>query len=216
MYSPFFPDPIFGWACYVILVGLTAIAAVIDLRTMKVPKWLTLGTLAVGVALNLTRGIWLGIQEQSVWVLVAGPVTGALDGLLFSLCGFLTAFGLFFVLWFLGTCGGGDVKLLAAVGPWIGPRNALYVVAGTLICVVAFSLARLIASLLTEGWKTTQKQFSLKRGQGGLVPRGRLMTFSLPVAVATAAVLLWVFRFDLQLEKPRERASRGATTHALT
>ncbi len=43
--------------------------------------------------------------------------------------GFLTGFGLTIVLFVLGAVGGGDVKLLAGIGAWIGPGPTLAVFA---------------------------------------------------------------------------------------
>ena len=47
--------------------------------------------------------------------------SGGLSGLVYSLQGMLVGFLLLFFLWLIGGMGAGDVKLLAAVGAWIGP-----------------------------------------------------------------------------------------------
>src|SRR4051812_3196431 len=126
--SAFFPDPLFGWAFVAALFALLAVAAWNDLRALVIPKQLTLPALALGLLFNVARGAWLGADGHAAWVLgEGGPAAGALDGLLFALAGFAVAFGLFFLFWFLGVCGGGDVKLFAALGAWVGPRYVLYV-----------------------------------------------------------------------------------------
>jgi prepilin peptidase CpaA len=207
---PFFPDPAFGWTFYLIVVGITVLAAAIDLRKTIVPKWLSLAMLALGLLFNVVRGAWMGLgypdgRVDKVWAFALnGPWIGGLDGFLFALSGFAAGFALFFVFWFLGTCGGGDVKLVAALGAWVGPLLVLYVTAGTLVLVVVLSVLYLLFRIGTSGFKETQKQFARKQGKrvrGGVAdrPRQRLMTYSLPVALATAVILIWFFRFDLQL-----------------
>src|SRR5438270_8400 len=78
-------------------------------------------------------------------------LSGALDGLLFALAGFGLGFALFFVLWVLGACGGGDVKLFAALGAWVGPALAVGVLAGTVVVLAAAVAARAVWTLLTRG-----------------------------------------------------------------
>jgi prepilin peptidase CpaA len=183
------------------------VAAVVDLRRTVVPKWLTLPILGLGVVFNVARGAWLGALEEPVWALSAnGPFLGALDGLLFALVGFLAGFAIFFVMWILGLCGGGDVKLFAALGAWIGPYYCLWVLAGSMIVLILLSMIRVLYLFFTQGYREAKKAYSAKQGkkaQGGMMPRHRLMTYSLPLAVATAAVLLWFFRVELQLADPQ-------------
>src|SRR6187200_1184713 len=96
----FFPDLAFGWVFYSVLVSLLVAATVLDFRRFAIPKKLTVSCLALGVLFNLSRGLWLGLQDKEVWKLSSafgsGPVLGTLDGVLFSLAGFAVAFGLFF------------------------------------------------------------------------------------------------------------------------
>jgi len=206
MDRPFFPDVFFGWAFFGVLAAILVVAAIVDLRRMVIPKWLTLPLLGLGVVFNIVRGAWLGALEQPVWAFSPdGPVLGALDGLLFALVGFLAGFAIFFVMWILQLCRGGDVKLFAALGAWIGSYYCLWVLAGSLLVFIVLSLLRVFYLVLTQGYKETQKAYSVKRGKKsptGMVPRHRLMTYSLPVAVATAAVLLWFFRVELHLADP--------------
>jgi prepilin peptidase CpaA len=60
-----------------------------------------------------------------------------------SLYGVLAGFGLVFVLFALGGMGGGDVKLMAAVGAWLGPAGILnvFLVAAVFGMVVVLSQA---------------------------------------------------------------------------
>ncbi len=83
------------------LLMLLAVAAVIDLRERRIPNWLSL-TLAFS-----------GLLQSFIFINTVTPAQSAL--------GALIGFGLCFILFALGAMGGGDVKLMAAVGAWIGP-----------------------------------------------------------------------------------------------
>lgn len=197
----FFPDFYFGWTFYLVLVGLTVVAAFIDFRTIRIPKELCLATLALGLLFNLVRGGWLGANGEAVWICGKnGLAIGALDGFLFSAAGFAVAFGLFLCMWILGFCGGGDVKLFAALGAWLGPVYTFWVLVGTLFVLVPLSMLALAISVVGKGFAATVKDYSLQKGKmnkGRMQPRSRLMTYSLSIAVATTLVMLWFFRGDL-------------------
>jgi len=96
----------------IVLITATT-AAVTDLRWGKVPNWLTIPVLGGGVLIS---------------ALAAGTV-----GLLMSLAGVGLAIALWIVTLALGgLLGGGDIKLLAALGALKGPRF--------LICVLVISI----------------------------------------------------------------------------
>jgi prepilin peptidase CpaA len=205
----FFPDPTFGWIFCVVLVGITVVSCYFDLRYFKIPKPLTLTGLALGILFNVVRGAWLGSDEQPVWKLGAGgSFVGAADGLLFALAGFGVAFGLFLVMYLLGQSGGGDVKLFAAVGAWVGPLWTVYLLILTIIFVAVLSVLRFTWTMYRLGPGTTWKQYSARRAprapkkgkaapRDNLVPRRRLMGYSLPVALSTVILLSWECRNEI-------------------
>jgi prepilin peptidase CpaA len=84
------------------LVTLVASAAWSDLRTRRIPNWMTVPGAAAGIALHvLYGGIYGGLQS------VAGAALG-----LAILIGLYAAGGM----------GAGDVKLFGAVGAFAGPQ----------------------------------------------------------------------------------------------
>lgn len=179
-----FPSPEFAWAFFAALIGGMAFACWHDLRTLKVPKPVTLGLLGAGVLANLVRGAWVGAHGAEVWKFGAnGAAAGAADGLAFALAGFAFGFGLFFLLWVFGVGGGGDVKLAAAVGAWVGPWLFLLVLGAALVAVTVLTVGKISLALLAG-----------RPGQGlkaKAVP-WRVLSYSLPLTVGVVLVLGWV------------------------
>lgn len=205
-HGPFFPDLFFGWTFYVVLVGICCVAAVVDFINMTIPKWLTLSLLGLGIVFNVARGVWMGAEGQKTWILPSDSwLLGGLDGLLFAIVGFLIAFTVFFILWALQICGGGDVKLFAAVGAWIGGYIALWIMVGSVFIVGIMYILRIVIGSVVHGPTKTMKEIQKvkKHRTGEKQPKkgsmSRLMTYSFPIAVATAVVLLWFFSADLHL-----------------
>jgi len=193
---PFFPDSGFAWAFAIVLIALALVAAVYDTRKAIIPKWITLGTLAVGLVINTVRGAWLGSQGSKVWLLPEGVWGGAADGFLFALIGALIGFGLFFVVWILGVCGGGDVKLMTALGAWFGPYGVvLYLIFSTV------ALFFWVVGMMVFGGRSLksmrQKSNAAPPPHKGGKARQQRVTFSVPAAVASLIILFWVFGEDL-------------------
>jgi prepilin peptidase CpaA len=209
---PFFPDPAFGWAFYTVVVGLMAVALYNDLTRAVVPKTVTLTTLGLGLLFNVVRGALQGAEGCSLWVLPEGNAwLGAADALVFAVGGAVVGFLMFFVLWIVRGCGGGDVKLMTAVGAWVGPVLVIYVVIGSALVLLAVVLLRVVWRVLVGGWSPSAMRRRMEqlrksprdarkgaRKVGGYVR----MTYALPVAVATSLILLWVCRVDLRLAEP--------------
>lgn len=86
-------------ATVALVAVVAALAAAFDVREGRLPNWLTLGGLVAGLVLGAFGG-WVGL----------GWAAG----------GAAVAFALALPLFLLGGFGGGDVKLLAAVGALVG------------------------------------------------------------------------------------------------
>lgn len=198
MSTPFFPNLGFAWTfCIFLFFGL-GIIAVKDLQSAKIPNKLSVPLAILGLLLNLVRGGWLATNELAVWQLGdSGLAVGLVDAFLFSLCGFLVAFSLYFVMFVLGVCGGGDVKLLSAIGAWIGPMNVCLLVPLTVVTLLIWVAFKVVAG----GWaKTVQESKEQRKAiqQGKTLPKNR-MTFTIPATTAVVALLLWTYREELQL-----------------
>jgi prepilin peptidase CpaA len=97
-------------------------AAVVDWRTYRIPNWLTVGGMVCGLLFNLVMGS-------------AGP------GLLSALGGLAVGLAVLLPLYVLRVMGAGDVKLMAAVGAFVGLPQVLYAVLFTFIAGGFFAVA---------------------------------------------------------------------------
>jgi prepilin peptidase CpaA len=89
-------------AAIVVVIG----ACVTDMKSRRIPNTLTFGAAAGAFGYSLAAGGF--------------PAMG------WSFLGWLTGAALFFPLFALRGIGGGDVKLLAALGAWLGPAPTVW------------------------------------------------------------------------------------------
>ena len=165
-----------------LLIAVVLVAAALDLKSRRIPNWLTVSGFATALAFRLPYG--------------TAPV---LDGLIAG----LIALGLSVPFFALGGLGGGDVKLLAAVGAFLGVDRlwmALFVtvmVGGALALIAVIRQRRLgttianmymvMRSVRTKeaytGWKGAEGDAPLTIRSAGVITR--------PYAVAIAAGALY-------------------------
>ena len=159
---------------------LLALACLSDLRTRRIPNVLTFSAAGAGLLFHLVSG---GLSAAG-WS-VAGWFVGAL---------------LFLPMFALRGMGAGDVKLMAAVGAWLGPLQvviaalATSISGGVIAVVVALFYGYLRQALsnlylLFMHWRMAGvrplEQVTL-RGTTG--PR---LAYALPIAIGTM-VTLWL------------------------
>jgi prepilin peptidase CpaA len=152
-------------------------AAVSDLRTRRIPNWLTMGGLAAALVLRAATGVH--------------PL---LDGL----AGAGLGFGLGILLMVLGALGGGDGKLLVSVGaffglkPFVGALLLIGLLGGLLGIIEAIRQGVILPSLYNAGgmlrrWATFGRRGNPVRtldSPGAVkIPYG--------VAIALGAVVWW-------------------------
>src|SRR5262249_22566787 len=161
-------------------------------------KWLTLPTLAVGVLFNIALGAWTDGPRGTFLFGGEGGFLGALDGLLLAVSGCLVGFGLFLVMFVLGTCMGGDVKLFAAIGAWVGRSRRFSLLPGTIVAVLMLAVARLTWNVVTHVFGSTQRDFTLRgapnkragrKADEPKATRRRLTAYSPAVAISAALIL---------------------------
>lgn len=122
-----------------ILLGiLVLIAAAFDIRYRRIPNWLVLAGIVVGLGFNVYDSGWAGLLR-------------AAEGLGLG-------FILYFPLYLIRARGAGDVKLLAAVGAITGPGNCLWIflstaiLGGIIAVLVLLVRGRLQRTLFNVAW----------------------------------------------------------------
>jgi prepilin peptidase CpaA len=164
-----------------IFVGtFLTLACLSDLRTRRIPNVLTLSAALGALLFHLATGGW----SAAGWG-AAGLFSGA---------------ALFFPMFALRGMGAGDVKLLAAVGAWLGPGQvatvalATSIAGGAIAVVVALAHGYLRKALtnvylLLMHWRVAGVEplpaVTLERAQG---PR---LAYAFPIAIGTV-VTLWI------------------------
>lgn len=107
-----------------VAIAVAVAGCVTDLRTRRVPNGLTFGAALGGIA----------------W----GAVSGGWTGLGWAAAGWATGLAVFLPFFLLRGIGGGDVKLVAALGAWLGPVGALWV--GAFAALAGGPLALVVAA----------------------------------------------------------------------
>ena len=162
------------------VLAIAAAACITDVTTRRIPNVLTFGAAAAAL---LVRGVLFG-------------ASGVFD----AGAGWVTGFIILFPLFFVRGLGAGDVKLVAALGAWMGPIDALWLalytaVAGGLIGVgYAMSRGYLRTAVANIGVIGNHWLFSGFQPVPGLtldnVERPRL-PYALPIFLGTM-VTLWL------------------------
>jgi prepilin peptidase CpaA len=183
-----------SWLLIAAVAAFTLTAAVWDFRTKRIPNWLTVPSFLAALVYHGVVG-----AMQGGW-------SGFGSALLTAIAGFGVGFGILLVLWLIGGGGAGDVKLMGALGAWMGPWNTLIVFFVSTVFVVALSVGVLGYQILAKGmWGVKRKYLSTadaKQAPGesktdALMRRKvkrRLMPYGVPVALAAWVVLAWSFR----------------------
>jgi len=109
---------------WLLVVFVAVWAGVMDWRYRRIPNWLTLPSTAVGLLVNAALGGWAGVKA--------------------SLLGL--GFGLLVLLPFvvLKAIGGGDWKLVGALGAFLGPNRVISALIGSLIVAGAMAAGSVV------------------------------------------------------------------------
>ena len=149
-------------------------AGILDWRYRRIPNWLTVSGFAAGIATN--------------------TALMGLDGVKSALLGTLLGLGLLLPFVLLRSLGAGDWKLAGALGAWLGPRELLAVLMGTILVAGVMALVvviwkrrllqtlRNIASMLAA--------FFHLRMPGGEVSLDSPQSTKIPFGVAMAATVV--------------------------
>ena len=122
----------------IIALSVAGTACVTDLRNRRIPNLLTFGA--------------------AIAALVFAGITGGWSALLFAAAGWLVGAAVFFLPFALGGLGAGDVKLLAALGAWLGPYDTIWL---ALFTGIAGGIAAVVVALANGYLKQALKNIYL-------------------------------------------------------
>ena len=140
-----------------VLLALVLGAAVYDVRYRRIPNWLSVSGVLIGLALNtfLYQG-WPGLR--------------------LSLLGLAVAFGVYFLLYALRAIGAGDVKLMAEVGALVGWQDwfGIFVVAAIVGGVMALILVATKGRVKKTFWNVGFILNEMKSGRPAYIAKEEL------------------------------------------
>jgi len=163
-----------------VTIGIVVIAVTWDLATRRIPNPLTFGAALAAFAVHGYVAGWTG----------AG----------LSLAGWAVGAAFFLPFFALGGMGAGDVKLLGAVGAWLGPAAAVWValysaIAGGVMALFVATFSGYLTQAFTNIWGLL-----LYWRIAGIRPapelllssqRGPRLAYAVPVLAGLVVTLWW-------------------------
>jgi prepilin peptidase CpaA len=159
-----------------IAIAIAVAASVCDLKSRRIPNVLTFGAAAAGLG-------------------YAGAMGGA-GGLVVALAGGVIGLALWLPIYALGGMGAGDVKLIAAIGVWIGPAGALHAALYAAIAGGALALTLACAHGIVRQTARNLQLLIVHWQVSGFSPHAQLtlatansprLAYAVPVLVGTVA-----------------------------
>jgi len=170
-----------------LIAALTlVIATYTDLKTLEVPDWLNYAGIAAGLGIHLI----FSLQQWTLW-----PIISSLGGL-------AIAFAFACLMFYTGQWGGGDAKLLMALGALFGFAPDKFAFSTSFLINLVF-----IGALWGFAWtmglalvnvKKFWRTFRALRAHKGFV-KLRLLTFVTVFVLVIAALVLTPFRLEFAL-----------------
>jgi len=169
-----------------LLIPGTLYASWIDYAERRVPNWLNAVIAVLGL---VAQGWYFGWYQ---------PGTG---GVAWGLLGLAVGFGVLIVPWLMHGMGAGDVKLMAAIGCWLGPWLTLLsfavggVIGGVAAVVMILHSGRAVhaytnmQTIMTKlrRWDTAFGEFGGAKTFGNT---SQLLPYGVPLTAGTLGVLL--------------------------
>jgi len=124
-------------APHLFVIATAVVGCLHDLRSRRIPNYLTFGSAALAI--------------------VYGVVSAGWSGLGMALAGWMVGVLLFIPFFLLRGMGGGDVKLLAALGAWLGPASLLSLtfytaIAGGVMALIVILWQRKLQATFRNLW----------------------------------------------------------------
>ena len=163
---------------WTLTLGVTLLASWVDFRTQKIPNWLTVPALLLGIGVQILVAGWVGAKA--------------------SLEGAGLALVLLLPLVLLRGLGAGDWKLMGAVGAFLGPVMFLFVLLGSilvsgLMAIVAMLRTQRVGETLRNMWVLVRGFFSFGLRANPQISLDNPLVLKVPFGVAVAVSTLICF-----------------------
>jgi prepilin peptidase CpaA len=154
------------WVAFAAMVPLMLYTAWFDLKYLRIPNWIPLSVLAI----YIVTGLWGLSLESFLWGLGLGFGTLA------------AFFGLYVLLDTLGLAaiGGGDMKLFAALIPFVARADAFEALVIYTLVVLVFIMVFLLV------WARTRRS----TGMASLDQKRKMLKLASPFGVAMAVTAI--------------------------
>ena len=152
--------------------AFTVSCLVMDVRTGRIPNWLTVPAFALGLLTHLGIAGWAGLK--------------------FSLLGFATGFGLLLVLMLIGGGGAGDVKMIGALRAWLGWELTVAVFIASAVVNVFILAGQTIDLQIRKGGKAARNGGRRKKQTTSLF--FQRLPYGVYVSLAAWAVLAYAWK----------------------
>jgi prepilin peptidase CpaA len=157
------------------LIGGALVAvmgSVTDVRSARIPNRLTYSALLAALGLRILALGLAGLKSSAIGLAIAG--------------------GLFLLLFMVGAMGGGDMKLMAAVGAWVGSTQVVPLILASAIAGGALAIGSVLMRHMLRATIRNTMRLVYYRLTSGLQPHPELNVQSpesqrVPFGVAIAA-----------------------------
>ncbi len=127
-----------------LVIILVVVAAIWDIKTQKIPNYLTFPSWGIGIIYHMSQN--------------------GIDGLIFSIKGLFLGMALLLFFYVLKGMGAGDVKLMGAVGAllgWEGVLKAFFfsAIIGGIYSIIVILRAHILREFLKNIWFTLKDLF---------------------------------------------------------
>lgn len=162
-----------------IVAAYMATAAATDLHSRRIPNWLTVPMALAGVAFHVLAPTGIGL--------------GA------SLLGLAVGFSLLLVPYVIGGGGAGDVKLLAALGAWLGWQLVLVAFVMSIFLSAVVAVGMLVLTFAGQlfspaaGDNANSESTSSDADDASDASHERYsLPFAVPAAISTTVLVTWL------------------------
>lgn len=158
-----------------------SIAAHLDLQSFRIPNWLTGMMLVCGLLLH-------GLMPQFL-------------GIYLSMCGLMVGLLCFWPFYVIGGIGAGDIKLMAALGAWLGPQGIVQVYIVTSVFIGLASVLKILTTQDDSKISGKLKRLFPGAASGDLAETAkkspqRLIPVGFLIAVALWLLILWKLVYE--------------------